>query len=516
MSDRHRDKTTAKPAAGAPEPFGRAAEAEPRLTRRTFVAGAAAAGAGLALPGISSAARRRRPKRRADVVVVGAGFAGLAAARDLTRAGREVVLLEARDRVGGRVLNHHVQPGVIAEAGGEYVGPTQDRILALAKAMRIGTFPTYNEGSNVLLLGGRRSTYPAVPGLSDDPSFQQAVVAGLALDPLAAEVPVEAPWRAKRAREWAGKTMEDYKRATVPSVGGRAIFDAAFHAIWGAQPRELSMLYTLFYIAAAGNEHTKGSFARLISTAGGAQESRVVGGTQKIANEVARRLGRRVVLRAPVRRVEQCRGRVIVHSDRLDVEAAYAIVAVPPVLARRIDFVPGLSRGRRQVLAAMRPGRLIKWEAIYPRPFWRDAGLSGQAVADTGPADTTFDNSPPSGSPGILFGFIGGDNATRFQRLSPARGRAQVLDNFVSYFGPEARSPRSSFEMNWTTEAWTRGCPVGHAGRGVLRFGPILRAPTGRVHWAGTETATYWNGYIDGAVRSGEHAAAGVLARRGR
>jgi monoamine oxidase len=478
-------------------------------TRRGFVAGAAA---GALLPS-TAAAKRRRSRRRVDVAIVGAGFAGLTAARQLAAAGREVCVLEARDRVGGRTLNHRVERGVIAELGGQFVGPTQDRLLALAEALRVDTFPTYNQGDNVLVLNQRYSRYPADPGLSPEPDFQEAILSAIGkLNPMAAEVPVDAPWKAPRAEEWDRIPFDRWRDDNIASNGGRRLFDIACEALWGAEPRELTLLYALAYTAAAGNETTPGDFAKLIGTPGGAQERRFVGGSQRIALRLARRLGRQVVLGSPVQRIEQGRGRVVVTSKRVVMEAREVIVAIPPVLAAAIDFAPALPRGRRRLLTGMVPGRLIKWEAVYDRPFWRDAGLSGQAVGEAGPANTTFDNTPPGGSPGILFGFVGGDQARRFAGRPRAQRRKQVLTNFVSYFGDEARDPRSAFELDWSGEVWTRGCPVGHTKRSVLHsYGPLLRKRFGRVHWAGTETATYWNGYMDGAVRSGERAAREVL-----
>jgi len=237
-----------------------------------------------------------------------------------------------------------------------------------------------------------------------------------------------------------------------------------------------------------------------------------VGGSQRIPLLVAKKLGAQVVLKSPVRRIAQHGGRVVVTSDRVVVEAREVIVAIPPKLVLGIDFNPGLPGAKRKLLKGTPPGHLIKWEAVYDTPFWRDDGYSGQAVSEQGPANTTFDNTPPSGSPGILFGFVGGAQARSFAKLSRDARRKAVLDNFVTYYGPEAANPKSSFELDWTQEAWTRGCPVGHTGRNVLhRYGHVLRKPVGHVHWAGTETSDYWNGYMDGAVRSGERAAKEVL-----
>jgi monoamine oxidase len=312
------------------------------------------------------------------------------------------------------------------------------------------------------------------------------------------------------------QTLADHVRRTATRPGTRAIWDTAAHAVWGAETKDLSLLYVAAYVAGAGNETTPGTMLRLVTTQNAAQEQRFVGGSQVVSQRVADALGRRVRLREAVTRIAAQRGGVRVLTDRSAVEARAVIVAIPPVLAGRIHYAPRLPADARALLRSAPPGHLIKAEAIYDRPFWRDAGLSGQVISDTGPADSTFDNSPPDGSIGILFGFIGGAEARKFARLSRRERRDAVLRQFVVYVGEQARSPREYFDFDWSKERWTRGCPTALFGPRVLtRYGRALGRPAGRVHFAGTETADHWAGYMDGAVRSGERAARAVLAQVG-
>jgi monoamine oxidase len=486
------------------------------ITRRELVGGAVA-GAALLASGAetdAAAARRRqgrRRPRRADVAIVGAGFAGLTAARRLVAAGRSVVVLEARDRVGGRVLNARLGGGHVTELGAQFIDRTHTHVAALAKAVGVETFKTFNEGQNISLVGGQRGLYPASPGVPTDPDILGAVAQALKLNAAASKVPVAAPWRAANAAALDRQTLEDFKVANIANPRGRAAFDAAIRVIWGAEPREISLLYALAFAAAAGNETHRGDFVRLITTPRGAQEIRFVGGTQLIAQRVADRLGDRVVLGTTVRRIVQDADGVRLIANGLTVRARRAIVTVPPVLALDIAFAPALPRAKVRMLRGLRPGRTIKAEAVYARPFWRDSGLSGQSIGD-GPITATFDNSPPDASIGVLMGFVVGDRARTFAALSADQRRATALDAFAALMGEAARSPTAYVEKDWTEDRWTRGCPTGHTSPGVLsRFGPALRRATGRVHWAGTETATFWQGYMDGAVRSGERAAAEAL-----
>jgi len=531
------DQLPSDPLTGQAGPGG----AGTTVTRRALLGAAALAGAAAALPGAAAdAARRRRHKRKrkkrkhpkrpvhrkpagarsADVVVVGAGLAGLSTARRVAAAGRSVLVVEARSRVGGRTLNHDVGGGVIAEAGGEYVGPTQDHILGLAKEVGVDTFPTYDPAgsNNLYYAGGSKQTYSDSSPLGTappDPLAVSDVAAVVAqLDQMSTSVPVDAPWTASSATSWDMQTLETWLRSN--SSGNQRFMNlasVATRAIFGAEPREISLLYTLFYIASAGNETNPGTFERLFDTPNGAQQFRLVGGSQQISLRVAAALGDRVLLGHPVRRVVQTSGGVQVQGDGVTVNAKRAVVAIPPTLAGRIDYQPQLPPLRDQLTQRVPQGILIKAEAVYDRPFWRDAGFNGTTVSDTDPANVTFDNTPPSGTPGILFCFIGGDAARKWTQVSDTDRKNAVLANFATYYGDAARSPRDYFEMNWSSELWTRGCPVGLFGPGqLLEYGPFLRPPVGPIHWAGTETSTYWMGYMDGAVRSGERAAREVLA----
>jgi monoamine oxidase len=482
------------------------------ITRRGLL-GAVAAGATVAaLPKSARAAGRS-----ADVIVVGAGLAGLTAARQIARAGRSVTVLEARDRVGGRVLSHRIA-GTYAEMGGMFTGPTQDRIQALAAEVGVGTFPSYNTGNNVFYANGRRLEYPSDTPFGTAPP--DPVVAGdialavAQLDQMALEVPVDQPWTSASAEEWDRQTLDTWLREhTSGSAEFMAVSSAATEAIFGGEPRDLSLLYTLFYIAASGNEQNAGTFERNFNTAGGAQERRFVDGAETIVLRVAAALGASIRLSSPVDRIDQSGSRVMVYVGRRRFFAQRVIVAVPPTLAGRIVYDPLLPALRDQLVQRMPQGTLMKFEAIYDTPFWRARGLTGQAVSENGPIKVTFDASPQDGSRGILMGFIGGHEARVWGNRPASERRTAALQSLAAYFGNEALAPREVAEFDWSAEAWSRGCPVAVLGPGTLiDFGAALRTPVGRIHWAGTETSTYWNGYMDGAVRSGERAAEEALA----
>src|SRR5579875_1697564 len=432
-----------------------------------------------------------RPPAEADVVVVGAGLAGLTSALDLQQAGRSVIVLEARDRVGGRILNHDLGDGQVVEVGGQWAGPTQRHILELAAGLGVQTHPTYTGGRVILEVGGRRVTYRQVPRI--DP-----------LGPLGPLAPLALP----DAASLDSRTLADWARRNVRTQLGRLAVELFCQGVLACEPGEVSLLHVAFYLRAAGG------FRQLTEVTGAAQQDRFVGGSQLIAIRLAERLGQETVrLGAPVRRISQSGSRVTVESDGLAVTARRCVVAVPPVLAGRIAYDPPLPGDRDQLTQATPMGSVIKCLAVYDEPFWRADGLTGQANGDTGAVRVTFDNRPPGGSPGILLGFVEGAQARRLARADPAQRRAEVLACLARYYGPRAASPRDYIEQDWTAEEWTRGCYAARFVPGAwTQFGHALRAPVGRLHWAGTETATRWAGYMDGAVQSGKRAAAEVLS----
>ncbi len=486
------------------------------LSRRGML-GLAGAGALTGLvPAEAFAGRQGSLPRRVDVVVVGAGISGLVAASEVARRGRSVLVLEARDRVGGRVLNHRLDAGGVIEAGGAFVGPTQGRILRLARELEVPTFPEYNTGNSVYIsrTTGRMEYQGTVP--PDPTILPDAGNLLTQIDMYAAEIPVDAPWTHPRAREWDAMTLGEWiRRNAVNPEGVENLIRCWTQPGFGADPSELSFLYTLWYVACSGDERHVGTFARNSETANGAQERRFVGGSQLIPLRLAARLGDDVALRSAVRRIEQRDGHALVHTQRGVVRASHVVVAAPPPLVLDIDWDPVLPRRRTQLLRHLDMGQLMKCDAVYETPFWRDAGLNGFGLNDSGATRAVFDNSPPSGDPGVLLAFVGGSTWRRYGVLSKAERRRHVLQGFAQMFGDRALKPIEYTEQDWTRERWTRGGPVPNYAPGTMvDFGSAIRRPFGRVHWAGTETSTYWTGYMDGAVRAGERAALEVLEQR--
>ncbi len=490
------------------------------ITRRTLVGGAAAAGVGVLTAGVLDGAAEAATLQpglpgQVDVVVIGAGISGLVAAREIARSGRSVLVVEARDRVGGRVLNHTLSSGEVVESGGAFVGPTQDHIIALANELKVAMFEEYAEGKSVYNssgLLGRQTYNGTVP--PDPLILADAAILQTQLDQWASEVDVAEPWTHPRAKEWDSTSLGDYIRGhAVNAEGIGNLVKCWTQPGFGADPDQLSLLFVIHYVACSGNETNKGTFARNSETRNGAQERRFVGGSQLIPLRLAGQLGSRVALDAAVTRIDQSSTRAAVRTTRGSVSCKRVIVAAPPELSRAIQWAPVLPARHTALLDRMNMGDLMKCDAVYSEPFWRQDGLNGFGLSDHGAVRVSFDNSPVDGSPGVLLAFVGGSTWKQYGLSTLAVRRQAVLAGFAEMFGEKALHPVDYVEHDWTKEQWTRGGPVAIMKPGTLTtYGRELRRPHVRTHWAGTETATYWNGYMDGAVRAGKRSAAEVLA----
>jgi monoamine oxidase len=440
-----------------------------------------------------------------DVCVIGAGFAGLAAARRLDAAGRTVAVLEARDRVGGRVWTIE-RNGVRIDLGGTWLGPKHDAVRDLAKEVGVRTHPTFTDGDSLLVDGGAAKRYRNSK-LPVNPLVVGALGIGMArLELMAKRVPVDTPWAARRAQAWDARSAGDWMRSNVRVAGARHLLEAVVRGLMTCDPSEVSLLDVLFLMRSANG------LQPLLSIEGGYQQDLVEGGAQEIANRVAGALGDAVRLSTPVRSVAHDAHDVTVAADGLTVTARHLIVAIPPPLVTRLQFSPALPPEREDLLRAMQGGSVMKNIAIYDEAFWRGDGVRGESVSTGSPIEMTLDASPEGGRPGVLVGFAFGPHARGFAARAADERQRFVLDDFAGRFGPRARTPIDYVEQDWRAEEWSRGCMVAHLGTGILtQYGPLIQQPWGRVHWAGAETATVSHGAIDGAVRSGYRAADEVL-----
>jgi monoamine oxidase len=444
----------------------------------------------------------------ADVCVVGAGLAGLTAARRLSQAGKAVVVLEARDRVGGRVWTETSASGVPVDMGGCFVGPGHDRLHGLAKEMGVATFKTFVEGDNVLATGGRVRRYRGdIPRISPA-ALASAGVAIARMNAMARTLRVEAPWEAKKAAAWDAESVRSWLTAgRVPTKLARELVEATVRACLTADPSEISLLAWLFLVRASGGIES------LMNIAGGYQDSQFEGGVGRIPDAMAAELGEVVVHEAPVTAVTQSGDRVVVESARASVRARRVVLALPRSLAAGIRFEPALPGDHVALLHAIPAGCEVKTVVLYDEPFWRGEGVSGATVATDDLMEVTLDTTQPGFEPGVIATYSAGPRARALWALSEAERRSEVVRMLTTRLGPKAAKPLEIMERNWSEERWTRGCSCAHFPTGVLtQYGRLLREPVGRVHWAGTETATTSFGAMDGAVRSGERVCEEILA----
>ncbi|MGD0191767.1 MAG: FAD-dependent oxidoreductase [Rhizomicrobium sp.] len=435
----------------------------------------------------------------ADVIVVGAGFAGLKAANDLVASGRSVILLEANDRVGGRVKRADVG-GRAVDFGGQWVGTGHDYLLAEAARFGIKTCAQYESGKTVMQLLGKLTHFagavPRMPALS----LLELLRLQRRWDREMNEVPAGSPWTAPHAKEWDGITLESWIVRHVHTPAAREFARLVPRGAWAAEARQVSYLW---FLDALRSSH---GLSYLMEVKGGALDAKFTGGMQQIAQRMAEALGRRVVLNAPVRTIERFDEGVRVVTPVGEFRARRVIVSAPPSATARIEFVPALPARRDGLQQRMPMGAIIKVIVTYNDAFWRADGFSGQVATDDDVVGLVLDDAQEDGPP-MLLAFIEGRHAIEMSAAGKEERKKRVVASLIRFFGPKAADVAAYDDNDWMLEPFTHGY-VGSMPPGTMtRFGRALREPCGRIHWAGSETAVEWAGYIEGALRSGARAA---------
>ncbi|GAM28660.1 hypothetical protein SAMD00019534_118360 [Acytostelium subglobosum LB1] len=450
-------------------------------------------------------------KTQYDCIVIGGGLSGLQAARSLRDQNKTVLVLEARDRFGGRTESLEVD-GYWFDLGGQWMGGTHTHLRKLCDELGIKTFEQYDEGKHVLELNGKKIYYEGnISSLNTSKYSLAGLEDAIALvDKLADTIDTKAPHKHPRAHEWDHMTVQHWTTLNIKDVEAKNIIDWFVKVCLAADPSEVSFLWFLLFIKAAGN------YGLLADIRGGAQERRMIGGSQQISERLAEKVGLQYCkLNSPIKSIHQDGSGCQVTNDKgVTFHSKFVIVTVPPPLAGRIEYRPLMPPERDELTQRLPMGTVIKTIAIYDEPFWRQDGYSAEALSDKGPIYICYDDSSHDDKKTAIVGFIAGGPAKEWGRKTPEERKQAVLECYARWWGPRALKPKYFLEKYWKNDEYARGCYVSYAGPGVLEScAGALRNPVGRIHWAGTETASIWIGYMEGALESGERAASEVVER---
>ncbi len=441
-----------------------------------------------------------------DCAIIGAGLAGLVAARDLRNRGLGVVVLEARDRVGGRVENGVLADGQYVELGGQWIGAGHDAIFELIERYGLRTIGTPARGNLVVRVHGRLLEVPSAEDGAELTPFEVADLSQglLRLRRLAHRLADDPAWVTANGA-WLRQDLRRWVRTNLRTGGAQARFGGVYEAAFGPMIPHATLEEGLRQINSGPSLET------MIANNGGLNQQRVDGGMMALCEALADDLGEVVRLGSPVTKVTHEDTAVVTLESGETIEARTVVSTLPPRLAVALEYDPPLPQWRRDVAEKVAPGNVIKAYLVYETPFWRERGLSGQSSSDEGAVRVTFDTTPADSVRGLLMGFFEGTEADSLAHRSLETRRRAFVESAVRAFGAEATEPLDYLERDWSAEQYTRGCHGAHFAPGIWTSnGPILAAPDGCLYWAGAEYSTRFNGYMEGAVRSGEEVAATV------
>lgn len=459
-----------------------------------------------------------------DVVVVGAGPAGLTAARELKRAGLSVAVLEARERVGGRTWTDVVD-GAMLEIGGQWVSPDQTELLGLLDELGLKTYSRYREGQSVYIgADGRRMLYTGDTfPVSGTTAAEMDKLTAL-LDLLAAEIGPAEPWAHPKARELDTISFHHWLRNN--SSDEEACKNIGLFIAGGMLTKPAHAFSALQAVLMAASA---GSFTHLTDE-DFILDKRVIGGMQQVSQLMADELGEDVVLASPVRTINweataagsdaagnNAGYRVNAVSERATVNARFVVMAVPPNLYSRVSFNPPLPRRQHQMHQHQSLGLVIKVHAVYGTPFWREEGLSGTCFGANALVQEVYDNTNHEDPRGTLVGFVSDEKADAVFELDAEDRRRAILESIAGFLGPQALTPEVYYESDWGSEEWTRGAYASSYDLGGLhRYGKDQHAPVGPIYWSSSDLAAEGYQHVDGAVRMGQRTAARIVAAADR
>ena len=440
-----------------------------------------------------------------DIIVVGAGLAGLSGARYLSLAGKRILILEARNRVGGRVLSKF-QGSIPIDLGAQWIQPGQNQIYELLESFGIKTYPSYQRGNHIFATGKKIRPYSgAIPKIGFPAKLEVRKLIQK-LKKQSAKINPETPWTSDTTHHLDVQKFSDFIKKRTWFNASRNLVNTEFETLMGCHASEISMLQALFYFRSGCN------LKSLFQENGGVRRDRVAGGMQLLATNMANELD--VLLCHPVSSIKHFKGGVEVAGKDFSYKARHVLVAIPPNLARNINFRPQIRNEKRKIWDSTTMGKVLKCIAIYDHPFWRKDGLSGRVVIhEKQPLQAIYDNSSETHPHGILMGLSIGHRAENLMQLSESKREGIILKTFSSFFGPKAENAITYLEKSWFSDPWSQSGYSGHRKPGLWnKYQDALIETSGRVHWAGTETSSLWNGHMEGAVRSGIRAAKEILS----